>query len=108
MKLTAELVEGFLNSLLKSKLEDAADTPQCHRDWWQMCCSTDKFVAIAAPRRHAKSTAITFAYTLCSILFRERKFVIIISDTEAQSSLFAGNIKKELLGNDDLRALFQV
>lgn len=87
---------------------DPADTPECHREWWDMCCSDRKFVALAAPRGHAKSTAITFAYTLAAILFRERKYVVIISDTEAQSSLFLGNIKTELANNEDLRILFGV
>jgi predicted phage terminase large subunit-like protein len=108
VKLTAEAIEGVVTSLLKRGFADAADTPDCHREWWEMCCSERKFVALAAPRGHAKSTAITFAYTLCSVLFRERKFVILVSDTEAQSSLFLGTIKRELTDNEDLRALFGV
>lgn len=108
MKLTAAAVEGFVTSILKKHFQDAAETPQCHREWWQMCCSDRKFVAIAAPRGHAKSTAITFAYTLAAVLFRERRFVLIVSDTEAQSTLFLGSIKKELADNEDLRILFGV
>lgn len=73
-----------------------------------MCCSPHKFVAIAAPRGHAKSTAITLSYTLASVLFRERKFVLLVSDTEAQSSFFLGNLKKELEANEDIKKLFGV
>lgn len=73
-----------------------------------MACSSHKFVAIAAPRGHAKSTAITLSYTLACLLFRERKFILIVSDTEAQSSFFLGNIKKELDSNEDIKKLFGV
>src|SRR5512143_1150302 len=57
---------------------------------------------------HAKSTAITHAYTLASVLFRERSFVVIVSGTEAQSVLFLSDIKRELLENEDVRELFGV
>jgi predicted phage terminase large subunit-like protein len=63
-------------------------------------------VAIAAPRNHAKSTAITFAYTLAATLFRERKFALIVSDTESQAVNFLGLIKQELGENQDLIKLF--
>jgi len=73
-----------------------------------MVTSDRKFVAIAAPRGHAKSTAITFSYTLASILFHVRKFIVIISDTESQAVLFLGDLKKELQDNEELIALFGV
>lgn len=73
-----------------------------------MVTSDRKYVAIAAPRGHAKSTAITFSYALANILFHSRKFLIILSDTEAQSVLFLGELKKELLENEELIALFGI
>lgn len=73
-----------------------------------MCCSKHPFVAIAAPRGHAKSTAITHTYTLACICMRERNFVLIVSDTEAQSKLFLNDIKKELIDNEDLVNVFQI
>jgi len=63
-------------------------------------------VAIAAPRGHAKSTAVTFGYGLATLLFRERKFMLLVSDTEAQASLFLGNIKNALQDNPQLIELF--
>lgn len=81
-------------------------SPSCHREWWELCCSSERYVAIAAPRNHAKSTAITFAYTLAATLFRERKFVLIVSDTESQAVNFLGLIKQELSENQDLIKLF--
>lgn len=65
-------------------------------------------VAIAAPRGHAKSTCVTHAYVLASVLFRQDDFVVIGSETEAQAADFLNDIKTEILENDDLRALFGV
>ena len=81
-------------------------SPSCHREWWELCCSRERYVAIAAPRNHAKSTAITFAYTLAATLFRERRFALIVSDTESQAVNFLGLIKQELSENQDLIKLF--
>ena len=108
MKLTAEVVEGFSNSCLRQKFDGPTDTPWFHREWWQLCCGSQKYVAISAPRRHAKSTAVTHAYTLASVLFRERSYVIIISDTYSQACQFLGDIKKELNDNEDIKQLFDI
>lgn len=104
--LTAEVLEGFVGSVLAKNFDKPAPIPQCHREWWQLCTSKERFVAIAAPRGHAKSTAITHCYTLASVLFRQRQFVLIVSDTETQAVLFLQDIRKELEDNEDLTKLF--
>lgn len=71
-----------------------------------MCCSKHKFVAIAAPRGHAKSTAITHCYTLSAILFKDRRYVVIVSNTYDQAVLFLNEIKNELMDNELLTDLF--
>lgn len=71
-----------------------------------MCCSDHPFVAIAAPRGHAKSTAITHCYTLAALLFKDRRYVVIVSNTYDQSVLFLNEIKTELLENETLTDLF--
>ena len=101
-------MEGFVNSVLRKNFDKPADTPQFHREIWQLVTSNFKQVAIAAPRYHAKSTAVTHAYTLASVLFRESRYVLIVSDTVTQAVQFLGDIKKELSDNDDLRSLFAV
>jgi hypothetical protein len=73
-----------------------------------MCCTDHKFVAIAAPRGHAKSTAVTHCYTIANIVFRERSFILIVSDTETQAVFFLQDIKKELTENEDLIKLFGI
>lgn len=106
MKLTASVVAGFVGSVLAPKFEDSCASPEFHTEMWELCTSSNKYVAIAAPRGHAKSTAVTLGYGLATLLFRERKFMILVSDTESQSSLFLGNIKQQLQENDQLIDLF--
>lgn len=106
--LTADVLEGFVNSVLAGGFDQRSPTPDCHREWWKLCCSKHRFVSIAAPRGFAKSTAITHSYTLASVLFRERRFVLIVSDTETQAILFLQDIKKELQDNQTLIDLFHL
>ena len=106
--ITADVIHGFVGALLGKKYDGATPTPKFHMELWDLFTSKHKFVAAAAPRGHGKSTAITLAYILANVLFRERRFVIIVSDTEGQSQNFLGDIKLELKENDDLRDLFKV
>lgn len=108
MKLDKFLVKGFVGSLLAKNFDEATKIPWFHEEFWELCCSDSRYVAIAAPRGHAKSTSITLSYGLAAMLFRDRKFVIIVSDTESQAILFLNQIKSELLDNEELRALFGI
>ena len=101
-------MEGFVNSILRKNFDKPAPTPDFHKEIWDFVTSSSKQVAIAAPRYHAKSTAVTHAYTLASVLFRESRYVLIVSDTVTQAVQFLGDIKKEMLDNEDLRSLFSI
>jgi len=108
MELTADVIAGFSGSLLQKNYDNAVESPDCHYEWWEACCSKWGKVAIAAPRRHAKSTAVTLAYALASVLFRNKSYVLIVSDTITQATQFLGDIKKELADNDKIRTLFKI
>lgn len=108
MQLTAEIIYGFTTSLLLSRFDDPKPTPKFHWELWNLACLPDKQVAIAAPRGHAKSTAITHAFALANVLFRVRDFVLIVSDTEGQAKLFLEDIKKEFLENTQLIDTFNI
>ena len=108
MKLTSDLIYGFATSLLSERYDNPKPTPQFHRELWDYCCSDHSLVAIAAPRGHAKSTAVTHAYTLAAVLFRQADFVVLVSDTELQAVQFLNDIKMELYENQKLRSLFKV
>lgn len=105
-KLTAAIVEGFASSCLVKFFDDASQFAPFHREWWELCCSDDKFVAVCAPRGHSKSTTITITYTLAAMLFRSRKYAIIVADTETQAALFLGQIKQILYDSQEIQQLF--
>jgi predicted phage terminase large subunit-like protein len=108
MQLTTDMVAGLTNACLIKEFDGATPIPAFHKELWDLCCGPDNLVAIGAPRGHGKSTAITHAYTLAAVLFRERKFVVLVSDTESQAQNFLNDIKRELMNNDDLIELFGV
>ncbi len=105
-KLTKEIIEGFATSCLTKYYDEASQFAGFHREWWDLCCSDDKFVAICAPRGHSKSTTITITYSLAAVLFRQRRYVLIVADTEAQASLFLGQIKQILYDSEEIHQLF--
>ena len=104
----AQVIDGFTLGLLAAKYDNPKPIPPFHQEMWELCCSDNPKVAIAAPRGHAKSTAITHAYILAMMLFREASFCLLVSDTEAQAAEFLGDIKSELNGNMALRKTFGV
>jgi len=106
--LTAGVIEGFCNATLRKNFDNPSPIPNFHRELWELCCTRSRYVAIAAPRGHAKSTAITHTYTLAACLFRERDYVLIVSDTVTQSIQFLADIKKEIADNEDLQDLFGI
>lgn len=108
MKLTADVIKGFSSSLLQKSFDAAVASPECHYEWWTLFCSEASNVAIAAPRGHAKTTALTHTFTLASVLFRQREYVLVVSDTITQACGFLGDIKQELIENDQLRSLFKI
>lgn len=107
-KLTAPLIEAFAAMFLSPMYDDPQPTPQCHRDWWELYCLDDPFAAVAAPRGHAKSTALTHDFALASACFRVEPHILIVSATEELALAHLGDIAKELRDNDDLRREFRI
>ena len=65
IELTAELIYGFSEGLLAKNFDDRQRTPDFHIELWDYMCSDEEYVAVAAPRRHAKSTASLPGYAPC-------------------------------------------
>jgi len=107
-RLNADLIYGFTTSLLLSRFDAPKPTPEFHWELWDLVTKPDRQVAIAAPRGHAKSTAITHSFVLACLMFRERDFVLLVSDTETQAVQFLGDIKRELQENEELISAFGV
>lgn len=106
--LNKEVIEGFVQSVLASQFDGAVATPDFHREGWEMFTSKDRMVAMAAPRGHAKTTGMTVCYGLATLLFRERKFMVLVSDTESQATMFLGFFKAQLQNNTPLIELFGI
>lgn len=104
--LTKDVIAGFVRTVLSSKFDGATESPAFHKEMWEMFCSKHPQVAVAAPRGHAKTTGGTVSYGLATLLFRERKFMLLVSDTEAQAMMFLGFFKEHLQNNDALIDLF--
>lgn len=49
---------------------------------------------------------MTVSYGLATLLFRERKFMLLVSDTESQAAMFLGYFKEQLQENQALIELF--
>jgi hypothetical protein len=101
-KLTADDILGLTTSLLAPRYDDPRPVPDCHYEWWTIFCSDDPQVAVAAPRGHAKSTALTFAYSMALILFRESQHLLILGSNEELASSFVNDIRVELEENEGL------
>ena len=106
MILNSDIIAGFSKTVLSSKFDQAVESPAFHKEAWDFCCSKYPMVAISAPRGHAKTTGVTVSYGLATLLFRQRKFMLLVSDTEAQAMMFLGFFKEHLQDNDVLIDLF--
>lgn len=106
--ITAEVIDGFTRGLLAAKYDNPKPIPPFHHEMWDAFFSDDPKLAIAAPRAHAKSTAITHSAILASVLFRIKSFVLLVSDTEGQAAEFLGDIKSELTSNETLKDTFGI
>lgn len=51
MRITADVVAGFVSSVLAKDFDGQVASPSFHRECWELCTSSNKQVAIAAPRR---------------------------------------------------------
>lgn len=108
MKLNARLVEAFAGTFLSPMYDEAVATPPFHRECWDLYTSDAKQVAIAAPRGHAKSTALTDDYILAAVLFRIESYIILVSSTEDLAIEQMTGIIAQLKDNDDLQEEFGV
>uniref|UniRef100_A0A6M3LIC2 Putative terminase n=2 Tax=viral metagenome TaxID=1070528 RepID=A0A6M3LIC2_9ZZZZ len=63
-------------------------------------------VVIKAPRGLGKTSLANLAYPAKKILFREKKYIVQISNTSTQAVMQAENLKQELLKNEIIVKLF--
>ena len=76
--------------------------PVIHTDMLALMNSTSSLKAVAYPRGHAKSTVVTFLLALYRIVFQERKFIVVVSESEDKAKDFVVRIRDELEFNRKL------
>lgn len=106
-KLDAALVEGFQRHYLIQGFDEASAPAPFHRVMWEEACNESfKHCAWAAPRHHAKSSAITLTLTIAAICFRFRDHILILSDSEGQAVAQLKEIRNEFEENEELQQDF--
>ena len=73
-----------------------------------MKAQSQKYLAIAAPRGSSKTTIAGFAYPLHQICFKQRRFIVYISNTFKQATLLLHTLKDEVKTNKKLKADYGV
>lgn len=92
-------------------ITEPSESPQFHREITDILnvVSTDKVnakIAVAAPRSHAKSTYLTKGFPLHQVVYRKRKYIIIISETPSVSGPNLEWLATQLKHNEKLRQDF--
>ncbi len=108
VRLTAELIEAFAGTFLSPLYDNPQPTPEFHRKGWRLYCEGGELCDVAAPREHAKSTALTHVFGLATALFRAQDYILIVSATEDLAIGHLADIAKELRENEDLIAEFGI
>lgn len=106
--LTSAIIKGFTEAVLAARYDSPKPVPTFHVELWDLCCSERPYVAIAAPRKHAKSTAVTGAYVLASALFRQSRHILVLSANEEMAAQFVNDLRIEIGENEVLRQEFGV
>ena len=88
--------------------DDFDDIAPIHREFFDLCDHVNEVernarLAIAAARGHSKSGVFSNAFPLHQIVFRRRKYILIISETDSLSKKLIGWVNKQLKFNELLR-----
>jgi predicted phage terminase large subunit-like protein len=106
--LTASLIEAFAGVYLSPMYDEPVATPDFHRECWDLYCTAGTYAGVAAPRGHAKSTALTHDFGLATALFRVEDYIVIASATEELAIQHLGDIATELRENEEIAKDFQI
>lgn len=104
----ANFIANFVQAFLWQEYDNPTPLVTFHYEAWELVTAIDKYVALAAPRGHSKSTSITFAYVLVEVLFRLRDFPVIVGNTYDAACKFLATIRDALLYNEALNDAFGI
>lgn len=92
-------------------IANKADAPEFHREMTEVIddvstVNTNAKIGIAAPRSHAKSTWFTKDFPISEVVYRKRRYIIIISETPSVAKANMEWIRNQLKFNAKLREDF--
>lgn len=93
----------FDAQFFKSPLKD----PPFHYEIIDLVDTSEKHVAIAAPRRHAKTTRISIRHNLWLMLHAMEPYILQVSDTFTQAASVIGAIRHHLENNTKIRRIYR-
>lgn len=86
------------------------ETPEFHLELYSLAEEAKKRpgsgCVIAAPRGHAKSTIMSFLFPLHELLYKRKKYIMVISNTYEMSQSMIAALRNELETNARIRADF--
>lgn len=101
---------NFIANVGDSKHEALDEVATIHRKMYELASTINRNgsgkYAILAPRGHAKTTVLTTIFALHQIVYKRRKYVIILSETDVLAKRILASINAQLKFNDKLRRDF--
>ena len=82
--------------------------PTLHTDILALMNSNTDLKVVAVPRGHAKSTIVSFLLAIYRIVFEERRFIVIVSESEEKAKDFVIRLRDELEYNKKLIQDFSI
>lgn len=76
--------------------------PELHIDILALMLSKSNLKVTAVPRGHAKSTVVSFLLAIYRIVMQERRFIVIVSESEEKAKDFVIRLRDELEYNKKL------
>lgn len=107
--LDSELIENFAGAYLSPRYDQPHPVAPFHREvWGDYCDINQENIAIAAPRKHGKSSAFTDAFLAAAVLWRWRRYVVFFSSSEDLATEHLARTIDMLKNNEEVIRDFKI
>ena len=96
----------FSMVMFPHRIEKKYGIPEFHKEIYRHVLENHERSVYLAPRGYSKSTILSFVYILHQVLFKERKFIVIISNTLKHAVDLLEAIKYQLETNNNIKKHF--
>lgn len=108
VELSARSIASFVENFLLDHYDERQSIPDFHLEWWDLVCSPRPRIAIAAPRKHGKTTALNHGYSLAAALFQAYPFQVKVSKKWDLACERIDAATQEIKTNKGLRTFFGI